>query len=198
MNGTGGQEDVDARPGRLAERLPSPINVIRVAARQTADHRPLDLPGNRLHRLEIARRGDREARFDDVDTEVLERLGDLQLFPQVHAGAWRLLAVAKRRVENDQAIVVGHGHAPFKRKKEPWNGSPRADISKLIYFFADDGVPRTAPPAGAKQGPAAISGTPYSNTLSYDSSIIDRGVLEINPSLVDFLQNSQLALLAAT
>src|SRR5205823_14275355 len=139
-NGAGGQEDVDARPGRVAERLPGPVDVVRIAARQAADHRPLDLPGNRLHRLEITRRGDREARFDDIDAEVLERLGDLQLFPQVHAGAWRLLAVAKRRVENDQAIVVGHGRAPFKRKKQPWNRKSQGRYQQTNLFLADDGV----------------------------------------------------------
>src|SRR5262249_16244627 len=66
-------------------------------------------------------------------------------------------------------------------KKNPGNGSPRADISKRVLFLADDGVPRTAPRAGAKQGPIAVSGTPYSETLPYNSSIIDGGFLEINP-----------------
>ena len=41
---------------------------------------PSHLPGDRLHGLEIARRGDGEAGLDHVDAEVLERLGDLQLF----------------------------------------------------------------------------------------------------------------------
>ena len=41
-------------------------------ARQAADHRPLDLAGDRLHRLEVAGAGDREARLDHVHAEPRE------------------------------------------------------------------------------------------------------------------------------
>ena len=61
---------------------------------------PRILCGDRADRLEVAGRGDREAGLDDVDAEVGQRPGDLQLLGQVHARAGRLLAVAQRRVED--------------------------------------------------------------------------------------------------
>ena len=59
-----------------------------------------DVVGDLAHRFEIAGRGDRKAGFDDVDAQIDQRLGDFQLFGQVHARAGRLLAVAQRGVEN--------------------------------------------------------------------------------------------------
>src|SRR5262249_15709834 len=54
VNRAGRQEDVDARPGALLERLPCAVDVVVVAAGEAADHRPLYWPGDRLHCLEIA------------------------------------------------------------------------------------------------------------------------------------------------
>ena len=70
-----------------------------------------DRAGDLAHRLEIARRGDREAGLDHVDAQIHERLGDLQLLVEIHAAAGRLLAVAQRGVENDDRawFVCGHG-----------------------------------------------------------------------------------------
>ena len=48
-------------------------------ARQPADDRAVDLAGDRLHRLEVARRGDREAGLDDVDAEPRKLVRDLEL-----------------------------------------------------------------------------------------------------------------------
>ncbi len=53
------------------------------------------------------RRSDGEAGFDDVDAEIDQGLGDLELFAEVHAAAGGLLAVAERGVEDDDAS--GHG-----------------------------------------------------------------------------------------
>ena len=67
---------------------------------------PSTLARDRLHRLEVARRGDREAGLDHVDAEPRELLGDLQLLLRVQRDARRLLAVAQRRVEDR---VLGWG-----------------------------------------------------------------------------------------
>ena len=108
VDGAGGEEDVDARLRRhRCSASPGAVDVGVVAAGQAADDRPCDLAGDRLHRLEVAGRGDREARLDDVDAKVRQRVGDLQLLGEVHAGAGRLLAVAQGRVE-DHYAVVGH------------------------------------------------------------------------------------------
>jgi hypothetical protein len=50
--------------------------------------------------LEVAGRGDREARLDHVDAEPLELLGDLRLLVRLQRDAGRLLAVPKRGVED--------------------------------------------------------------------------------------------------
>ena len=65
----GGQEDVDPRRLGVLERLPGAVDVALVAAGQAADGRAGDLGGDRADRLEVARRGDREAGLDDVDAE---------------------------------------------------------------------------------------------------------------------------------
>ena len=46
-----------------------------------------DALGDLGHRLEVAVRGDREARLDDVDAHLVEEVGDLELLLQRHGGA---------------------------------------------------------------------------------------------------------------
>ena len=73
-------------------------------AGEAGDHRALDLAGDRLDGLEVARRGDREAGLDDVDAEARELLRDLELLLRVERDAGRLLAVAQRRVEDPYSV----------------------------------------------------------------------------------------------
>ena len=85
----------------VLERLPRAVDVLRRCsgpARRPA--RPATALAICADRLEVARRGDREAGLDHVDAQVDQRVGDLQLLVQVHAGAGRLLAVAERGVED--------------------------------------------------------------------------------------------------
>ena len=58
------------------------------------------------HRLEVARRGDREARLDHVDAQARELLRDLDLLLRVQRDAGRLLAVPQRRVEDVDPVLV--------------------------------------------------------------------------------------------
>ena len=76
-----------------------------VRARQAADHRALDLARDRLDRLEVAGRGDREAGLDHVDAQARELLGDLELLLRVQRDPGRLLAVAQRRVEDVDPVA---------------------------------------------------------------------------------------------
>ena len=103
----GADEGVDARPPRVAHRLPAAVDVLEVGAREPADHRALGQLGDLAHRLEVAVRGDREAGLDDVDAHLVEERGDLQLLVQAHGGAGRLLAVAERGVEDQDAVLSG-------------------------------------------------------------------------------------------
>ena len=93
----------------VAYGLPGPVDVGRIGARQSGDHGAFDLPGDRLHGLEVARRGDREAGLDDVHAQARELLGDLELLRRVQRDAGRLLAVAQRGVEDEDAVWLG-GH----------------------------------------------------------------------------------------
>ena len=57
--------------------------------------------------LEVAIRGDREARLDDVDPHGVEEVGDLQLLLEGHGGAGALLAIAQGCIENEDFVGVG-------------------------------------------------------------------------------------------
>src|SRR5262245_12487712 len=74
-------------------------------AGEAGDDRPVDLAGDRLHGLEVAVAGDREARLYDVDAQSRELLGDLQLLGGVQRDARRLLAVSQGGVEDDDSVV---------------------------------------------------------------------------------------------
>jgi hypothetical protein len=77
----------------------------RVARARPADAGGLHLGGDRLHGFEVALGGDRKAGLDDVDAHLLQDLGDLQLFLEVHGAARRLLAVAQGGVEDEDALA---------------------------------------------------------------------------------------------
>src|SRR5262249_38163449 len=103
----------------VADGLAGAVDVRRVAPRQAADDRPLDLAGDGLHRLEVARRRDGETRLDDVHAEVAQAVGYLEPLGQAHAGAGALPAVARRGAE-DKDAVVGHRGSP-KQKSPGWS-----------------------------------------------------------------------------
>ena len=94
--------------GRWESLIASPggIDVGLVGSGQAADDRPLDLARDRLDGLEVAGRGDREAGLDHVDAQARELLGDLDLLLGVQRDAGRLLAVAQRRVEDVDAVLL--------------------------------------------------------------------------------------------
>src|SRR5665647_2596533 len=80
------------------------------SATLTASHaaRALDLAGDGLDGLEIVRRSDGEAGLDDVDPQLGELAGDLELLGAVQRCARRLFAVAQRGVEDVDVAVLGH------------------------------------------------------------------------------------------
>ncbi len=75
-------------------------------ARQAADHRAVDLARDGLHRLEVTGRGDREAGLDHVHPQAGELVRDLHLLRAVERDARRLLAVAKRRIEDPYSVLL--------------------------------------------------------------------------------------------
>ena len=90
MRGTSG--DLDG--------VPADPDVLLDGPRQAGDARALDLGRDRLDRLEVVGRGDREPGLDDVDAQPGELVRDLELLGPVQGSARRLFAVAQRRVED--------------------------------------------------------------------------------------------------
>ena len=135
VNRTGGDEGVNAETLRRLERFGRAVDVFQSGAGQSADHRVLRALGDRVHRIEVALRGNRETGFDDIDAHVVEQFGDFDFLFMRHRGAGRLLAVAQRRVEYSYAFrflrVRGHSLLPsfaassgFNRLRSP-NWSPK-------------------------------------------------------------------------
>ena len=117
------QEEVDARFWRVLHRVGGPVDVGGIAARQPADDGPVDLPGDLGDALEVPRRCDWKPGFDDVDAEVLEGVGHLELFGERHAATGALLAVAQGGVEDDDAVRVGRGHGSTRKGNEKSPGT---------------------------------------------------------------------------
>ena len=106
---------------RRLDRLGAAVDVLEAGARQAADHGVLGALGDLVDGGEVAFRGDREAGLDDVDAHRVEQLGDLELLLVRHGRAGALLAVAQRRVEDDDAVLVGlgrrtHGCSPSQAR----------------------------------------------------------------------------------
>ena len=104
---------MDAPAGRVLERLPGAVDVGLAAAGQAADDRPPDLPARSRGRPRSRPARRREAGLDHVDAQVGQGLGDLQLLAPGSCGAGRLLAVAERGVEDDDAVGSGLVHAGY-------------------------------------------------------------------------------------
>src|SRR5688572_17701301 len=140
MNGARGEEHVDAWTRGILQRAPRRVDVFPRAARETGDDRALDFASHQIHRLPIAARGDWETGFDDVDSELRERLRDPQLLWLRHAAAGRLLAVAQRGIEDEDPVAVGQHVVSSRRSQVGFTSVTRASassatvISRILNF----------------------------------------------------------------
>ena len=103
-------ERVDARALGVLDRVPGSIDVLGVRARKPTDHRPVHVPRDGLHGLEVARRGDGEAGLDHVDPETSELMRNLELLLLVQRDPRRLLPVAQGRVEDLYSVLLTAVH----------------------------------------------------------------------------------------
>ena len=125
-----GRSAVLQRPRRL-------LDVGAAAARQRGDHRPAHFGGDLPGPFRIGRRGNRKARFDDVDAERVERPRQRQLRRHVHREAGRLLAVAERRVEDEDGRRVSAHDSPVVAAPRPRSQSDN-HYAIIRHFYGPD------------------------------------------------------------
>lgn len=116
MDPTGGDEGMYPRPLGVADGFPSGPDVLLVAPGEAANDGHVaivgvegvtDLEGDDLDGLEVVLGGGGEAGLDDVDAELGELAGDVELLLGGHGGAGGLLAVAEGGVEDADVPGVG-------------------------------------------------------------------------------------------
>ena len=95
------------RRGRQsASRL---FDVLTPASRQRRNRGAAHLAGDLTDRFGVGRGSDREARFDDVNAQRIERARQSDLGGYVERESGRLLPVAQRRIEDDDSFWnIGH------------------------------------------------------------------------------------------
>jgi len=86
------------------DRLGGPLDVVSVGAGETGYGSALDALGDQLDRFEVTGRGRRKAGFDDVDAQLDQGVGHLELLLDRHRRAGRLLAVSQSGVEDPDSF----------------------------------------------------------------------------------------------
>src|SRR5215211_334244 len=104
----GSDEGVDARPRGPLHSLPGALYVLLVDAGEPRYGGTLDLGGDAAHGLEVALRGDGEARLDHIHLEPGELVGDLELLLYGERDPRRLLAVSQGCVEDLYSTHLSH------------------------------------------------------------------------------------------
>ena len=90
----------------VLDRVPRRVDVGHVGARKAGDHRAFDRAGDLLHGLEVARRGDREARPRSRRRRAARAAGRSPASPACSA---RCRATARRRAASCRRSVLGLG-----------------------------------------------------------------------------------------
>ncbi|MNZ81563.1 hypothetical protein D3C78_1002350 [compost metagenome] len=88
-----------------AQRLGCDVDIFIHATGQATYAAVFNLARDGLHRFKIARRGDREADFHDVDTHSFQRHRDLNLLFHAQAGLQRLFTITQRCIENNDLLA---------------------------------------------------------------------------------------------
>ena len=104
------QHDVDLRILRILQRAPYRVDVLAHRARERSHRRAADLACDPPARFEVARRRDRESRLDHVHAQLLQLARDAKLGVRVEVEPGRLLAVAQRGVEDEDAVGILVSH----------------------------------------------------------------------------------------
>ena len=149
---------MDSRALGLLDAADGALDVGLSRARQAEDDGPRNGLGDAGYGVGVPLRGCGEASLDHVDPELLELPGDDHLLLHVHGRAWRLLAVAQRRVEDLEpcpcvislppvwAVVAGPGDRTDVRSNRSEGQTKKATSVPPVAFrssreYATDGSP---------------------------------------------------------
>ena len=99
-----GEKNMQAGFGGGFEAAQRRIHVLLGRAGEGCYTATFNFSGYGARRVQVAGRGDREARFENVNPQLLDLPGKLQLFLAIHRKAGRLLAVSQGGVENLQHV----------------------------------------------------------------------------------------------
>lgn len=84
------------------------LNVFLASTGESANGHSLDLSGEGLYRLKIARRTNGESSFDNVHAEVSKGVGNGQFLLHAQSHAWALFAISERRIEDQNLVLLVH------------------------------------------------------------------------------------------
>ena len=113
MNLTRRNKSMNPRPLRILHCIPRRANIVSITPRQPANHRHMPiliyriahLFRDNLHRVKIIFRRRGKPSLDNIDAELRQLAGNVELLLAGHGGAGGLLAVSEGGVED--ANVVG-------------------------------------------------------------------------------------------
>ncbi len=94
----------------VLQRFPGTVDVFVVGTAETCDLRTLDRLRDFFDSFKITIGSNREARFDDVDIQTLELVGNPELLFNIHAGARRLFSVTQGCIENFDHFIFTHAY----------------------------------------------------------------------------------------
>lgn len=111
MNGRRGEKDMHSHILGILKCPPGAVDVVGTTPGEAGDRGAISkFAGDRLYRLEVARRSDREARLNHIDPQLDQGLGDFEFLGSIHTAPRRLLAIAECGVENGNCWLA-HGRS---------------------------------------------------------------------------------------
>ena len=90
---------MDAGPLGVADGIVAGVDGLGVGMGKPSDDGTLDFFGDPGHGLEVSRGAEGESRFDNVDAQLVELMGDFHLFVDVQGGAGCLFPVPEGRIK---------------------------------------------------------------------------------------------------
>src|SRR6185503_10073999 len=107
MNFRRGEKNVNApAPASGFDGGAGGVDVLGHAPCKAGDNASVDFASDGADGLEVPLADDGEAGLDDIDMEAGKLAGDFELLAEVHRGARALLAVAERRVKDDDSVAT--------------------------------------------------------------------------------------------